>query len=301
MSTPASDPILPDIPKGFDLPFYYGTFTNLGVDYLVDKGRAEALLKDFEPSGQLSVAEFEGKACLSFNYQVYFAQFAHGTGVTQETEFNIVAYPTAAASRVPKLTYKQYARGEDQTRNLGFCRHRVACDADPAIKAGKELFGEPKFKAGFAVTLPVPNGTPTDAPDPATGANAVWYDTWKVTCLKVDDDGEETEEAYFTFTADLRGLPAKTVSAAPFTEFGTRKVGGSDKALAAPLNVFQPYQWYDLEKQSKKVALTSGNSPDPKIKSFIDAIAATEPVGAWLYQSPPVAVQNRPYFLPTAP
>ena len=289
---------LPDILPGFDLPFYYGAFTNLGIDYLVSPEDAENLLEKCAGHEALTVAEFEGRACLSFNYQLYFGQFSNGGAVIQEIEFNIVSYPKAADHRVPKLTYEQYAKGEDSTRNLGFCRYRVACDSPLAIDAGKKLFGEPKFKADFQTTIPVPNG-------------AEWYDTWTVTCLKEAQGstaGGKTKEPdpHFAFTADLGGLQARSVSTAPFTEYGTRGEDASARALAAPLNVFHPYQWYDLRKAQgqpttgKRVTLTPGSAPDQQIKSFLDVIESKDPVGAWLFQSPPVAVQNRPYYVPTA-
>ncbi|WP_017594192.1 hypothetical protein [Nocardiopsis potens] len=292
--------VLPSIPGGFDLPFYYGTFINIGADYLVGKAEAEALLNSFPAKGRLSPAEFGGKACLSFNFQVYFAQFAHGTGVTQEIELNVVSYPTALKDRIPKLTYKQYAAGEDQTRNLGFCRVHVPCDAQPAINAGVALFNEPKFKADFDVTLPVPNGTPVKKGDEWT---VVWYDTWKVVCGaegKKGENGFDPKDVHFGFTADLRKLPAKEVSAAPFTEFGSRKDGESGyRALAAPLNVFRPYQWYDLSGQTGRVVLTPGTGAAyGKVKDFIDVIKDVQPAGAWVHHMPPVAVQNRPYYLP---
>ncbi|MFE3456559.1 hypothetical protein ACFXKD_03365 [Nocardiopsis aegyptia] len=314
MSQTKPDPILPDIPKGFSLPFYYGAFTNLGIDYLVPKAKAEQLLKDCAPHAALSVADFDGKACLSLNFQVYYGQFGSGAGVTQEIEFNIVAYPTAAAARVPKLSYERYAMGEEQTGNLGFCRYRVACDSEPAIAAGVELFGEPKFRADFRTAIPVPNGTTTEKKE------IVWYETWAVECWThpeqkppakdhqptAQEQKPEPPKLCLKLTADLLNLPGKTVSAAPFTEFGARGKGESAKALAAPLNVFHPYQWYDLSTAQGKatsegkarVTLESGGG-DTWITSFVTAVKDTKPAGAWLFQSPPVAAQNRPYYLPT--
>lgn len=300
------DQVLPNIPKGFDLPFYYGAFTNLGVDYLVPKATAENLLRECEGHDALAVAEFDDEqACLSFNYQLYFGQFSNGGAVIQEIEFNIISYPKAQAHRVPKLTYERYAKGEDQTHYLGFWRYRVACDSPLAIAAGEKLFGEPKFKADFETAIPVPNGTPAQGSGKSGGGGTTWYDTWKVTCLK-EKGSSATEknakaESYFTFTVDLRGLQARSVSTAPFTEYGHRE----KKALAAPLNVFHPYQWYDLAKAKeqtnavKRVTLKRGTASDERIKSFLDTVGTHDPVGAWLFQSPPVAAQNRPYYVPT--
>ena len=302
--------VLPDRLPAFDLPFYYGAFTNLGIDYLVSPDVAKNLLRGCAGHEALAVAEFDGQACLSFNYQLYFGQFSNGGAVIQEIEFNIVSYPEAVAHQVPELSYERYAEGEDSTGRLGFCRYRVACDSTQAIDAGVTLFGEPKFKAEFTTTIPVPNGTPVQGPKGSGVEGTQWYDTWTVTCLKEDRGsavGKETKEdhRHFTFTADLRGLSARSVSTAPFTEYGTRGKGSAARVLAAPLNVFQPYQWYDLAKaqgrpkEGKRVTLTPGTDPDHRIKSFLDALAGKEPVGAWLFQSPPVAAQNRPYYVPT--
>ncbi|MEU5534616.1 hypothetical protein [Streptomyces sp. NPDC020362] len=296
---------LPPLPEGFTLPFFYGAFTNIGFDYLLhDAGSrqaVEALLHE-DPAGRhLSPAVFEDSVCLSFNYQLYFSQFGSGTAVTQEIELNVVAHATAEAARVPRLTYPQYAHGEDQTRTLGFCRIHVACDNDIAITAGVQLFNEPKHKAGFQYTLPVPN---------ATTADPKAVDRWKVVCGRYGtaaaDGSYSPADTYFSFEADLGGLSAQPVSAAPFTEYGSRRVdkeGTSPhhRPLAAPLNVLAPYAWYDLSEGSDPVGLTLGRA-DPqqgRSKPFLDLIEGRNPVGAWVYQSPPVAAQNRPYWVAT--
>ncbi|MCZ0989385.1 hypothetical protein [Streptomyces diastatochromogenes] len=293
---------LPPLPQGFTLPFFYGTFTNIGFDYLLDDAdehqAVKALLREDAAGRYLSPAVFEGSVCLSFNYQLYFAQFGSGTGVTQEIELNVVAHPTAEAHRVPRLTYTQYAHGEDQTRILGFCRVHVACDSDIAIKAGVELFNEPKHKAGFRHTLPVPNATTVDP-------KAV--DQWKVVCGKYGTaaaDGSFTPaNTYFSFEADLSGLTSQPVSAAPFTEYGSGHVHKDEESphfrpLAAPLNVLSPYAWHDLRDGEEPLELALGQAdPQGRSKAFLDLIVDKSPAGAWVYQSPPVAAQNRPYWV----
>jgi hypothetical protein len=294
---------LPPLPEGFTLPFFYGTFTNIGFDFLLsdpaEKQAVTNLLRQDAAGRHLTPALFGDSVCLSFNYQLYFAQFGGGTGVTQEIELNVVAHPTSEAGRVPKLSYAQYARGEDQTRRLGFCRVHVACDSDIAIAAGVKLFNEPKHKAGFQHTLPVPNATTAD---PKTA------DRWKVVCGTYGTaaaDGSFTPgNTYFSFEADLGGLPGLPVSAAPFTEYGSRKQsdgGDITRPLAAPLNVFSPYTWYDLADGTDPLDFTVGQA-DPQLgcsKPFLDLIEDSSPAGAWVYQSPPVAAQNRPYWVAT--
>ncbi|WP_034090910.1 hypothetical protein [Streptacidiphilus albus] len=288
---------LPDLPPGFSLPFFYGTFSNIGFDYLLtDRAAVTELLKESPSGAHLSPAVFDDQVCLSFNYQLYCGQFAKGASITQEVELNIVAFPAADANRVPKLTYQQYAYGSDQTRGLGFCRMHVACDSQIAIDAGQKLFNEPKFKAGFDPTLPVPNDTTADA-------NAV--DRWKAVCGvfgSADANGAFTPaNTYFSFEADLHGLGPQPVSAAPFTEYGSRKQpDGSFRPLAAPLNVFSPYVWYDLARSTGRVKLALGGAaPQGLSKKFVDLLKDRQPAGAWVYQSPPVAAQNRPYWVAT--
>ncbi|MFI0977176.1 hypothetical protein ACH4SP_09120 [Streptomyces sp. NPDC021093] len=314
MSSTVNDASLPAAVEGSSLPFFYGTFTNIGFDYLLPADKVQALLRASSGGEQLSAGIFEdGKALVSLNYQQYFAQFARGSGITQEIELNIVAFPTKDASLTPKLTYRQYAMGEDQTRRLGFWRTHVDCDNDNAIKAGKDLFAEPKHKAGFAIVLPVPNATtPAAAPPDEAKRRADAVDVWHVDCGvfgRANPDGTYPEaERYYTVDANLRGLTAQPVSAAPFTEYGSRKVKVKEvtvaKPLAAPLNVFSPYTWYDLSGATGKVKVTLGKAPHQdgaRSKEFVELLKGREPVGAWVHQSPPVAVQNRPYWMHADP
>ncbi|MGH3669419.1 MAG: hypothetical protein ACRDSH_02110 [Pseudonocardiaceae bacterium] len=281
----AALPVVPtefDLDLPSDLPFYYGSLSHLGIDYLVEPTEALRLL--LKTNGKhLEPALFDGKACVSCNYQLYLGQFSRGASIMQVIEFNIVAYPAADAGRAPTLTYPQYAAGEDQTGSYGFCRIHVACDSDLWIKAGQEAFGEPKFKTGFDIIIPAVNRNPGPPPH--------WTSTWAITCKKDGPQGPPI----VTIQANLTGLPAHPASIAPFTEYGYQKDG---KPLAAPLNVFQPYQLYDLSTNGAqgRVTITPGPAVEP-VGDFIHLIDGETPAGAWVYQSPPVAVQNRPYFV----
>lgn len=284
----ASLPVVPtDIDPDLlsDLPFYYGSLSHLGIDYLVEPTEELRLL--VKTNGKyLEPAIFDGKACVSCNFQLYLGQFSRGASVMQVIEFNIIAYPAADAARTPTMTYQEYAAGEDQTGNYGNCRIHVVCDDDIWVKAGREAFGEPKFKAGFDISIPAANRNP--------GPPAHWVDTWSITCKKDDPQGSPI----VTIRADLNGLPGHPASIAPFTQYGYQK---DEKPLGAPLNIFQPYQVYDLSDLSAadaqdRVTITPGPAAD-LVGDYLRLIHAAAPVGAWVYQSPPVAVQNRPYFV----
>ncbi|WP_228718079.1 hypothetical protein [Kitasatospora acidiphila] len=154
--TPDQRPSLPPVPAPYQLPFHYGALHNIGVDYLVDPEPARELLAERHPG--LVAAEFDGRACVSLNYQLYFAQYPNGGGITQEVEVNIIAHPAAEAHRLPALDYRQYARGFDQTKLLGIARIHVLCDNPLAIDAGRRLYAEPKYPGWFEATMPSLNG-----------------------------------------------------------------------------------------------------------------------------------------------
>lgn len=277
---------LPPVAEPFQLPFHYGALHQIGVDWLVDPEPVRELLGKHHPG--LTAAEFEGgRALVSLNYQLYFAQYAFGGGVTQEIEFNVIAHPTGEEDRLPRLTYAQYAQGWDQTKLLGIARLHVVCDNPFAIRAGRELYAEPKYPGWFEVDLPSLNG-------PAG-------DTWTVRCKAAEigpqDTLERSPRPLFDLTARLDGLPAVAANAAPITGYGTDRAG---RLLAGPMNVYQPYRWYDLAapEHSGLTRLTV-HAPDGDLGRGIGAVLPDDATaaGAWTYQSAPVAAHNRPYYL----
>ena len=85
---------LPPVAAPYQLPFHYGALHNIGLDYLVGPDPVREVLAKHHPA--LTAADFDGQCLVSLNYQLYFAQYQFGGGITQEVEVNIVAYPTAA-------------------------------------------------------------------------------------------------------------------------------------------------------------------------------------------------------------
>jgi hypothetical protein len=259
---------LPPVHEPFLLPFHYGALHQLGIDYLVDPEPARAALAKRHPD--LEIALFDGRACVSLNFQLYFAQYPNGGGITQEIEVNVIAVPRGAQDRVAGLSYVDYASGVDSSGLLGIGRLHVLCDNDIAIQAGTLLFAEPKYPARFEVTMPSRNG-PKSA-------------TWNVNCLE-----------HFSFSARLDGLSGVAVNSAPITGYGTTDDG---RLLAGPMNVYQPYELHLLDDPDR-VALTI-TDPDAPVCADLTAMIGTAPaVAAWTFQSAPVAAHNRPYYQPT--
>ncbi|MFC0843824.1 hypothetical protein ACFH04_08860 [Streptomyces noboritoensis] len=281
---------LPPVPEPFQLPFHYGALHQIGIDWLVDPEPVRKLLAQQHPD--LTAATFEdGRALVSLNYQLYFAQYAFGGGTTQEIEFNVIAFPTREGDRLPRLTYAQYVQGWDQTKLLGIARLHVVCDNPFAIRAGKELYAEPKHPGWFEVGLPSLNGP----------VGETWTVQCKAATIGPDDTLEQHPRPLLDITAELDGLTSAAANSAPITGYGTDPEG---RLLAGPMNVYQPYRWYDLSssEHSARTRLTV-HAPDDSLGHGIRTLLGdgTPAVGAWTYQSPPVAAHNRPYYLPTGP
>ncbi|WP_426362056.1 hypothetical protein [Streptomyces sp. E-08] len=281
---------LPPVAEPFQLPFHYGALHQVGVDWLVDPEPVHRLLDKYHPD--LTAATFDdGRALVSLNYQLYFAQYAFGGGVTQEIELNVIAFPTADAHRLPRLTYAEYARGWDQTKLLGIARLHVVCDNPFAIRAGRELYAEPKHPGWFEVGLPSLNGP----------AGETWTVRCKAAGVAPDDTLEKAPDPLLDLTVRLDGLPAVPACSAPVTGYGTDREG---RLLAGPMNVYQPYGWYDLTapEHSGRTCLEV-RAPDGELGRDVRSLLpdGTPATGAWTYQSPPVAAHHRPYYPTVGP
>lgn len=267
---------LPPVASPFLLPFHYGALHQVGIDHLVDPEPARKLVARLHPG--LQVAEFDGRACVSTNFQLYFAQYAQGGGITQEIEVSVVAFPRGSAHRVAGLTYADYATGADSSKLLGIGRLHVLCDNPIAIEAGTKLFAEPKYPARFTVSMPSLNG-------PAT-------QTWTVRCAA--ENGDEL----LSLTARLDGLPSAPVNTAPITGYGTTPDGD---LLAGPMNVYQPYRLHLLDDVTRDRVAVTVTDPSSPVGADLTALLGDAPaVSAWTYQSAPVAAHNRPYYVPFA-
>lgn len=288
-----SNPDLPTIPYPFTLPFYYSSLTNAGVFYLVPLDRVEPFLK----GTGLSPAVFDGKALVSFNFQLYTGQFASGidvppekwsscgAGITQELELNIVSYPSHRASMIAPISYREFIQDGDQTKIYGNHRVWVPADADVAIAAGKTLFGEPKFKTTFKVNLASPNPVRDDTPD----YQPQWVETWG---FRVDDPND-SNTAIFTCLINTAGLTPIPGNFSPITEYGTH----DDKLIGCRWNILQPMNTYFIPADNPSaVELCLGASKHPMRKDMETLLANCSPVAVRTFNSAPAAIQSRAYY-----
>ncbi len=292
-TSPVAKEALPSVPYPFTMPFYYASLTNVGVFYAVPKERVIPYLKD---TGLLP-ALFNDQALVSFNFQLYSGQFASGidvppeqwsscgAAITQELELNIVAYPEKRKSQIEPISYQDYLENGDQTKLYGNHRVWVPCDADIAIAAGMQLFGEPKFKTSFKVNLasqnPVRNNTPHYNPE--------WVSTWG---FRVDDP-TDSNQAIFTCVVNTAGLTPIPGNFSPITEYGTH----DKQMIGCRWNILQPMPTYFLnESASQAVTLTMGTSSHPMKQDMENLLSNVNPVAVRTYNSQPAAIQSRAYY-----
>ncbi|MFB9887941.1 hypothetical protein [Balneatrix alpica] len=284
---------LPSIPYPFTMPFYYASLTNVGVFYLVPKERVLPYLQ----GSDLAPALFDGKAMVSFNFQLYSGQFASGVdtppeqwassgaAITQELELNIVAYPQQRAAEVEQIDYREYLQSGDQTKVYGNHRVWVPCDADVAIAAGKGLFGEPKFKTSFKVNLASPN--------PVRQSRECYQPEWVSTWGFRVDDPDNANQAIFTCIVDTCGLTPVPGNFSPITEYGSHE----GKMIGCRWNILQAMPTYFLDPSTPQaVSLTLGTSNHPMRQDMEKLLANVAPVAVRTYNSQPAAIQSRAYY-----
>ncbi|MFE3764170.1 hypothetical protein ACFXPI_20720 [Streptomyces sp. NPDC059104] len=101
-------------------------------------------------------------------------------------------------------------------------------------------------------------------------------------------------------TAVLDGLDPVPANMAPVTGYGTDPDG---RLLAGPMNVYQPYRWYDLTApgHADRIRLTVHPGEEDPGRDVGALIGDAPAAGAWTHRSAPVAAHNRPYYLPSRP
>jgi len=262
---------LPSIPEGFGLPFYYSSLFNVGVFYQVPLERVQPYL---EGSG-LVPAVLDGLAVVSYNYQLYTGQFPTGSSVTQEVELNILAVPENSQQLVAIVSFEEYMRGDEQTKLMGNHRVWVPCDNENAIQAGVQLFGEPKFKTTFQVLI--------------GSLNAPAQQTWM---FSVQDPSLDNE-AIYSVTVDMTGLPAFPGNFSPITEYGRHE----GQLIGCRWNMLQPVLTYFLNAADQhRVQLQLGSSSHA-MRADVKQLIGDTPAGAVrLVQSAPAAIQSRAYY-----
>lgn len=201
----------PKPPADFaEWPFYYASLQCNWVYWYTDIETARPYVEGpvGAPTG-LRVARFPvktgrktvDKAVVLLNFQRYTAHYDNALGTTNEVEFNVIAYPANRSPAVPYMPLADFLRGKDQTKTLGHLRLHVAADNAIAVKAGREVFGEPKFLGDFVYQAPTLNAAPSRE--------------WKVRLI----DPADKDKSVYDMKADFDGLAFWPTNCTPIPEF----------------------------------------------------------------------------------
>jgi hypothetical protein len=300
---PAVSKVFSSVPKPFEMPFFYASLSSLKVycavpavglgPYLGGTTLRAATFTDLPPDQGVVSVEFQ-------NYT------GHG-GILLETcnevEFNVLAYPASRADRIAPMSLVDFIRGMEQTKSVGGFRVYVPCDNDVAIEAGRGIFGEPKFKTTFDFHVPTPNMV----------NQRTWTYTVNDPAYPKPDDGEgypKPKDIIYTVNADLTGLaidphgnPSPLVLYSMFPELSDGGLAGRDgykgqRLIGSLWNIFDLFQTYRLDAATQgRVSMTFGKSKHPMRVDMEKIIGKAPPVCVQVYQSEPVAAENRAYFV----
>ncbi|UEM23235.1 hypothetical protein JL100_010995 [Skermanella mucosa] len=287
---------LPALPPGVASPFHYASLSSCMVHYLVDPVRVMDL---FKGSG-LRPAIFGDGASVSYGFHVHSAFRSAGlnlppeqwspsaAGIVQELELSIVACPEGRGDEIPDITFDQWLMGDEQTKLLGNHRLFMPCDDPAAVAVGRELFGDPVFKTGFLVNLPAPNPVRDGM---AAAAEIEWMQTWG---FRVNDP-DDPAEFIFTALIDTTGLAPLPGMISPVSRYGVSAAG----PVGCRWSVTRPFDTFFIADAgpADRVRLTYGASPHPMGIVMRDLLEGTPAYAIQTFQSDPVAVRNRPYFL----
>jgi hypothetical protein len=262
------------------IPFYYAGIQTVWVYWQVDLPLLQAYL---DPLG-MSPAHFGGAGLVGINFFNAVALYGAGQpgnpGVAgfNETELNIMAYPTAVARNVPQnLTVEQFLTDGDQTKRIGAYRVWVACDDAVAVAAGQQLFFENKFLTDYTYDVPALNN-----PGQSTF-------TW--TC----HDPKDVTLAIYQATVNLAGLSPVPGNMSEWIDLSyvtdAKRVAGSRR------NYFGMYDTYLLPSSgTNAVSVTTGESTHP-MKHDMERLIGTRPaVAVQLFRSPTCIAEARPYW-----
>lgn len=270
---PGSDPITAPI----YLPFYYGTISSFWIHFQVDP----EVVRPYLTNTGLKPAVFDGMALVNLNFQNYTAHNGNSLAQTDELEFNIIAYPAKDGNSIPQFSAECFLMGEDQTKIYGNYRVHVPCDNRFAIAAGKALYGENKFYAGFNYQVPSPN-LPTAK-------------TWQYSIK------DSNSLDIVSVNADIQNLTPNIANPAAIINYSMldSRLIGSRRNLWAMVQNYLP-----IDYNTTPISIMIGDSPEHNMAKDLAAILGkdangnilTRPYAIQVIQSPPVIAESRAYY-----
>lgn len=313
--------IMPPIPEGLAMPFYYASLQTHWVYIPVDPALAEKALAHtacepylFRDHGAVAV----------INYQRYTNTGNSYQGTTDEVEFNILAFPRSARGRVATaMTLSQYAYGEDYQKVIGPFRLHVPADNSIAVKAGRELFGEPKFVAFFNAAVPSLNNPPPNSPilHQMRGAVTQSPTSWQYTAFTSVSSGGTNPtytqgKSIYTLNIDLKGIDPIMANASELIEYGHLDLlpAGGDLSregfawteehprpkgalVGGRWQLFGLHALYTL-RDDTPYSITWGDAVESSMQIDMRRLVdGRRPVLMEVFESPPAAAESRAFYV----
>jgi hypothetical protein len=283
------DEVFPPFPDGFTMPFWYASLQSLWVYYLVDIDEVRAHLPVQLQGEALEAARFvhagEEWGLISLDLQRYTGHGPSFLEAVHEVEFNVYAYPQAREPGIPLLTVEQFLAGEDQTKTLGGYRLHVPCDNPNAVQAGRGLFGEPKYLAHFAYTVP--------------GLNEPDVSTWRYAVYQ-DREGQQGP-LLWEQELNLEGLTPRFGDPSPLVEYGVLEEAGARRLVANLWSFYGPFATYHLDPRAagERVRTRFGTDQDPTgtLDDLRELLGDRAPVAVQAFESAPVSSETRAWYV----
>lgn len=261
--------IFPPLPKGFSLPFYYGSVNAIWIYYKVNPSKVTLFLQDIA----LEPALFDGDALVLLHFQRYTGFTSKVTSVVNEIQFNVIAYPRALAKQAPSISFANFLVGGEQTKTLGAYRLYVPVDNPFAATAGKELFNEPTFVTTFSYTVP-------DINDPS-------QKRWLVTI----NDPDNAKETILTLDMDAHPPGLSLSAMSPIMQYTRDRQG---RVFAYTWNVFGAFASAVLDSGP---TLAVGQSSHPMQAATKELLEGVPAAGMQVFETPHVATSTRGYVI----
>ena len=302
--TPAAE-IFPPIPEDYKMPFAYASASFFWVFYQVDIKPLNHFLNETGLQAACFSDLPKNKGVVALNFQNYTDHLGMLLSVVNEVEFNIHSYPVALSDSVPQISFKDYMFGQEQTKLIGSFRLHVPADNKIAVKAGRAAFGERKFFDKFCYNVPALNNEGHKDQD----WEYIVADPKNLTNMPFVPSAWPPDRPFiYRIKADLSGLNSCVGNASPLTLYSmlpggpNRPPGGpNEKLIGSRWNLFGVYQDYFTKnaKDKAKVKIKIGNLDNP-MANDMRTILGKRPnlLAVRIFQSPPVAIENRAYYVP---
>jgi hypothetical protein len=316
--------IMPPIPEGLAMPFWYASLQTHWIYVPIDLALARKALSRTACEPYAFVDRDGETAVAVINFQRYTNTGNNYLGTTDEVELNILAYPRSAKGRVAtRMTLAQYAYGEDYQKVIGPFRLHVPATNPNAVSAGRALFGEPKFVAFFDTEVPSLNSPPPNSPIrhqmPKVPTQSPTR--WKYTAFTAEADPKANPpwkqgKSIYTLEIDLKGIDPIAANATEVVEYGHLDLFPPDypanregwawtdehPAPKGPLvggrwSLFGTYALYHLDDDTP-YSLTFGDARESVMQiDMRRLLEGRRPVLMRVFDSPPVAAESRAFYV----